>query len=268
MDGAVEWTARSLADEFREVGAGWVVRSRSLSRVHSLNRLQVRVAADPKDVVALADAHLSDLPYRHLEVDDEGTAAALEDALVTPERGWKVDREVYMVLGAPPESRTTREDGDEDGEEDGDGDGDGDARPDALVRLNGEEMDALMRRWLLEERVDAGALDELSEYNRREGALWNEVVLGVREAGVPVALTKSRSHGGVGWVEDVYTVPGARRKGYARLLVSHAIALARAAAHELTFIVADDNDWPKHLYAELGFEPVGCTWTFHCDLPR
>jgi hypothetical protein len=32
---------------------------------------------------------------------------------------------------------------------------------------------------------------------------------------------------------------------------------------ELLFIVADDNDWPKDLYARLGFEPVGRTRAFH-----
>ena len=27
--------------------------------------------------------------------------------------------------------------------------------------------------------------------------------------------------------------------------------------------MADDNDWPKQLYARLGFEPVGRAWVFH-----
>lgn len=254
VDAVLEWTVRSLSGEWREVDIGWVVRTHALPLVHSLNRLEVRAAADPAQVVALADAHLGDLPYRHIEIGDEQTASAFEQALVAPGSGWKVDREVFMVLGEPsPQPARTERTG---------------ARGDVVVRLRTEETDELMRRWLVEEGVGTapGELDQLSEYNRREGALWHEEVLGVREAGRAVALTKSRMHDGVGWVEDVYTVPEARRNGYARLLVATAVGLARAAGHELTFIIADDNDWPKHLYASLGFETVGCTWTFHRDL--
>lgn len=247
VDEALEWTVRSLADEARDVEVGWVVRSRALPLVYSLNRLQVRVDADPEQVVALADLHLGDLPYRHVEIDDERAAAAFEHALVTPASEWKVDREVFMVLAEAPAPS---------------------APPEPPVRLGAEEAEELMRRWHLEENLETapGVLEQLSAYNRLEGALWGEVVLGFRDGVRPVALTKSRSHEGVGWVEDVYTVPEARRRGYARALVGTAVGLALAAGHQPTFIIADDNDWPKHLYAELGFQPVGCTWSFHRDV--
>jgi hypothetical protein len=38
---------------------------------------------------------------------------------------------------------------------------------------------------------------------------------------------------------------------------------AQERGAEVVFIVADDDDWPKHLYARLGFVPVGRKWTFH-----
>lgn len=262
VDAVLEWTARSLADEFHEVEVGWVARSRTLPLVYSLNRLQVQRDAAPEQVVALADTHLGDLPYRHVEIGDERGAAAFERALVAPGSGWKVDREVLMVLGEP---RPSEAGGEAEGGEVAT------APPGALVRLGEEEADGLMRRWHLEETLDTlpGVLEQLSAYNRGEGALWGEEVLGVREAGEAVALTKLRpAHDGVGWVEDVYTIPAARRKGYARLLVQSAVGLARDAGNEVTFIIADDNDWPKHLYAALGFRPIGCTWTFHRDLTR
>lgn len=258
IDDVLAWTVRSLAEECHEVEGGWVARNRSLPAVHSLNRLQVIGEIEPAQILGTADEHLADLPYRHIEVRSEHTAALLEHELAARDgSGWKLEREVVMALG---EQCLPARDGDRrpaDATE-----------PDVVVELSGEEMDELMRRWLVEENLDSvpGALDQLSEYNRREGALWHEHVLGVREEGRPVALTKSRSHDGVGWVEDVYTVPAARKKGYARLLVGRAIARARAAHHEPTFILADDNDWPKHLYAELGFEPIGHLWTFHREL--
>jgi ribosomal protein S18 acetylase RimI-like enzyme len=69
-----------------------------------------------------------------------------------------------------------------------------------------------------------------------------------------VAVTKLRTDPATSWIEDVYTAPEARRRGYARLLVTHASALGAAENPELTFIVADDNDWPKDLYRRIGFE--------------
>ncbi len=64
-------------------------------------------------------------------------------------------------------------------------------------------------------------------------------------------------------LEDVYTAPEERGRGHARALVTHAVAEARQKDPDLIFIVADDNDWPKHLYGRIGFEPIGWTWSFH-----
>jgi hypothetical protein len=35
-----------------------------------------------------------------------------------------------------------------------------------------------------------------------------------------------------------------------------------AVAHQLIFLVADADDWPRELYARLGFDPVGHCWAF------
>jgi ribosomal protein S18 acetylase RimI-like enzyme len=55
----------------------------------------------------------------------------------------------------------------------------------------------------------------------------------------------------------------ARGRGLGRMVVARAIELAREADPELVFIVADDDGWPKQLYAKLGFEPVGRLLSFH-----
>ena len=65
------------------------------------------------------------------------------------------------------------------------------------------------------------------------------------------------SDGTVAQVEDVYTVPEERSRGYARRLVTKAAEVARADGHELVFIVADADDWPQRLYRQIGFEPIG-----------
>jgi GNAT superfamily N-acetyltransferase len=138
-----------------------------------------------------------------------------------------------------------------------------------VVELDEEQMLVLMRRWLREDdpRVTASCIDHLDECQRREGALWHQRCFGrLGSDGSPAALTKLRSQGNTAWVEDVYTVPEERRQGHARMLVAHATGLARTGGYDLTFLLADDNNWPKHLYAEAGFRPIGLTWTFHRDL--
>lgn len=66
---------------------------------------------------------------------------------------------------------------------------------------------------------------------------------------------------GTGQIESVMTLESYRSRGLGTAVVSRALedSLAR---HDLTFLVADTEDWPKDWYANLGFEPVGTIWDF------
>jgi GNAT superfamily N-acetyltransferase len=63
-------------------------------------------------------------------------------------------------------------------------------------------------------------------------------------------------------VEFVDTLEEFRGRGVARAMVLRAIEAARSSGARRVFIVADDDDWPKDLYARLGFVPIGRIWTF------
>jgi GNAT superfamily N-acetyltransferase len=80
---------------------------------------------------------------------------------------------------------------------------------------------------------------------------------GVEVNGEIVAWSDLYVAQGVGQVEDVATVPEHRGKGYATAVVLRAVEEARQAGAGLVFLVADDHDWPKKLYARLGFDPIG-----------
>lgn len=237
-------TVAALA-EVHDVEVGWVASAPGLPLVHSLNQVHVTTAAPPDDLLGLAERHQRDLGYRHLVVDDATSASSLADGL----EGWKVEREVLMALSGGP------------------------SRPVDASRVSGldeDEAGALMRRWLEEEGFGAkpGVVDQLLEATLREGRVWTEQRLGVRDGrGAAVAMTKLRTNGhGSAWVEDVYTLPEARGRGHARTLVTEAVRRAAHGGSRLTFIVADDEDWPKHLYADVGFRPVARSWSFHRDL--
>jgi ribosomal protein S18 acetylase RimI-like enzyme len=67
---------------------------------------------------------------------------------------------------------------------------------------------------------------------------------------------------GIGQVDDVVTAGPYRQRGYARAVVSAATRASLEHGNEITFLVADDEDWPKELYAKLGYEPIGRRYEF------
>jgi ribosomal protein S18 acetylase RimI-like enzyme len=75
--------------------------------------------------------------------------------------------------------------------------------------------------------------------------------------GVLAAYAELYSEDGTGQIEDVVTLPAYRGRGLARALVLRALAESKADGNDLTFLVADADDWPQQLYVRLGFEIVG-----------
>ncbi|HLB62453.1 MAG TPA: GNAT family N-acetyltransferase [Actinomycetota bacterium] len=61
-------------------------------------------------------------------------------------------------------------------------------------------------------------------------------------------------------IEDVFTFEDFRGRGLASSVVLRALAIARAEGHDLVFLVADPDDWPKELYRKLGFDQIGLAW--------
>ncbi len=68
--------------------------------------------------------------------------------------------------------------------------------------------------------------------------------------------------GDLGMVEDVFTLPDFRGRGIASGMIDHCVRHARARGAGPVFIGAHVNDWPKQLYARLGFEPLLITRKF------
>jgi RimJ/RimL family protein N-acetyltransferase len=65
-----------------------------------------------------------------------------------------------------------------------------------------------------------------------------------------------RSDGGVAQIEDVNTLPRFRGRGLGRAVVQHAMDEA-GSTNEVVYLEALAEDWPRELYAKLGFDIVG-----------
>lgn len=233
--------ARS-ADAARPIAAGVVLSTPSMPAVWSANQIRVKDPLGYEALIALADEQLANFEYRHIVVEHQLVGPQLEPAFRAD--GWKVEREVLMILTAAPDRR---------------------ADVSVVDEADEEEWLGVMARWYGEDPATHGDwVAQLVAHSRRDNRANRDRLLGVKSSdGALVAITKLRVDGGTAQVEDVYTVPESRGRGYARALVSRAAELARSEGHDLIFIVADDEDWPQQLYARLGFRPVGRVWEFH-----
>jgi GNAT superfamily N-acetyltransferase len=233
----------STADAIRPIEAGIVASTPSLPAVWAVNQLRVAEASSFEDLLDLADDELAGFDYRQIAVEHQAMGPELEEAFRAA--GWKAERLVVMILFGPSDRPIDT----------------------SIVEDAGEdETLELMRRWYEEDEPTPTEIEQLVAYGHREARTLGDRLLGVRSGdGRLVAISKLRSDERTAQVEDVYTVPEARGRGFARALIGRAVELARTGGQDLTFIVADDNDWPKLLYERLGFRPVGHLWQFHRD---
>lgn len=88
----------------------------------------------------------------------------------------------------------------------------------------------------------------------------NATFLGVVDArGRVSARVDLYEHDGRAQIEEVVTDPAARGQGLASLLVLEAIS---RVGDQPVFLVADADDWPRQLYAKLGFHEVALLASF------
>jgi hypothetical protein len=106
------------------------------------------------------------------------------------------------------------------------------------------------------ETRDEETVRQLLDSDLVVGAVAGERCFAFRAGGAVVSYCRVFSDGKVAQIEDVATLPWARRKGYSGAVISKALA-ETVDSHDLTFILADDSDWPGDWYARMGFETIG-----------
>ena len=224
---------------------GRALFNHTFALVWDLNHLRADrpEGADAEALAAEADRlhSAAGQAHRRVTVPDERAGGAL--AAGFRELGWSADRFVYMAYRGPGE----REAGAAPVEEVG---------ADALVPLR--RAVSRMQPWAGDEAV----VETVLGGNRLVAETGGARHFAVRVDGELVSSADLYADGRTAQVEDVVTAPTYRGRGHASALVVHAVAEALAGGNDLVFLAADDEDWPKELYARLGFEPIGHTWAF------
>lgn len=195
------------------------------------------------ELAAEADRVLGEagLAHREIRVDDDayGTSVAAD----LGRAGYGGDRLVVMALRRPadrPAPSAAAEEVD-------------------LATLR-PALEIVLRRepWATTEEVVRALADFRGELQRHAGARF----FCARIDGEIAGMCELYVRGSIAQIEDVNTLEEFRDRGLARAVVLRATDEARAAGAELVFLHALDDDWPKKLYAKLGFDPIGYVWSF------
>lgn len=198
----------------------------------------MRGAPTAAELTALAEdvQGSAGLAHRRILVDEEALGAALAPEMRA--RGWHVTRFLFMTLEGPEPPGPAV----------------------AAEEVDAPTMRNLEARVLREDQVVAGEDIVCDLIGAREA-----MAAGTRAryfvAGDAATCTL-RIHGSIAQVDEVGTLTAARGRGLGTATVRAAIAAAREEGVATTFLVADDEDWPKEWYARLGFVPAARTYAF------
>jgi GNAT superfamily N-acetyltransferase len=233
VDFEIAFASRQATDVI-EVPGGVAVRHRDFPASYNNNRVLVRDAVEPAELLAAVDEVMADLDYRVIVFLDDEPGQAFSPAAV--QAGYTPHELVPMRFeGAVPAAPSVR------------------VEPLKLPVM----IEALRRNW----RADEPDLpdDEVEQLAARIAARQHgadEVYfLGVVADGRPVAWADLYLHQGVAQIEYVLTLPGHQGRGYSTAIMRE--ALRRAKDCDTVFLFADGVDWPQHWYGRLGFTPVG-----------
>ena len=227
------------AERLEPTPYGPVVVDTRLARVHDLNFLRAENPGNATAAELAAEAERVQGPagigHRRVNIRVEEQRERLEPQFVA--LGWQPERFVLMVCRREPD------------------------RP---AEHDVREVDEQTLRPLWAEAIrsephgkDEALVQQILEHRRDVGQVIPTRLFAAEVDGKLVAHTELYSEDGVGQVENVYTLADYRGRGLARSLVLRGVAESHTAGNELTFLVADADDWPQRLYEKLGFEIVG-----------
>jgi RimJ/RimL family protein N-acetyltransferase/ribosomal protein S18 acetylase RimI-like enzyme len=215
-----------------------VVSADSIPNVYDANFLRVEgVPPDTAELVAAADDRQAHLWHRKVVVDRGGDALAPRFR----ELGWTVTTHVVMAHRREPDRRVDT----------------------TMVReVTFDDVGPAWRETTLREPWGEPVIaDRLLEAKRRVAAALPMRHFAAFAGDRIAAYCELRSDGRSAQIEDVNTRLEQRGRGLGRAVVQHALDVARRD-HDVVFLEALAEDWPRTLYAKLGFDVVDERYLF------
>ena len=186
--------------------------------------------------------------HREIRIDDDAYGRSVESGLASA--GYGGDRLVVMALRRAADRASVS-----------------DAAEEADLPTLRPALEMVLRRepWATTEHTVRELADFRGELHRHAGARF----FCARVDGEIASMCDLYVRGSTAQIEDVNTLEEFRNRGLARAVVVRASDEALAVGADLVFLHALDADWPKELYAKLGFDPIGYVWSFlRPSIPR
>jgi ribosomal protein S18 acetylase RimI-like enzyme len=231
---------------------GQAFLSPTLDRVWDANCIVIeRAGMTADELIEAADEAIGSRGMRHRTVV---VLHAVEGRRLEPElesRGWESEPGVYMEWRQQPDRESTID----------------------VAERRQEEIEELRRRIISAELAAMGhygdtVVEQLLEWDRRIGAVDGDRWFVAPANDEPASACRLLARDGIGQVEDVGTLPKMREQGLARAVTLAAARASQIDGNEITYLGALANDWPRLLYAKLGFEEVGYAYDFKLKPPK
>lgn len=237
------WVDERCAQRTEPFAFGTAYFDDTLPLIRSLNLLVVDRGLEPPFDELCAEAErlhsAAGHSFRRISIRDDDVGARLAPRFA--DAGWKPDPLLVMPFEAPLRDVDASE----------------------VVEVARADLEPA---WDVGVREAPWANDEVARQivgqRRVIGEATSARYFAVREDGEVASYCELYTDGETGQIEGVLTLERFRGRGYASAVVMRAVRESLDAGHTLTFLLAEEEDWPKELYAKLGFERAGRFWDF------
>jgi GNAT superfamily N-acetyltransferase len=184
------------------------------------------------------------LGHRRITVHDYAAGQSLAPGLRA--LGWDVDRLAVMVQQDPPDEEIST---------------------DRVREVTHGGWKPLRREMLEQENMDPSVVDQMEAAVEGLARSVGLRSFGAEAEGIVASCCDLFSDGNTAQIEAVATLRSHRNRGLARAVVWRTVQEARAMGHNLIFLMASADDWPRVMYRRLGFREVGYFFEFLKVLP-
>jgi GNAT superfamily N-acetyltransferase len=236
------------AQRIESVRGGIALFDDRIPHVYFANHVRLDPSLKPTPGEAAAEAErvqgAAGLGHRRITIHDFAAGQSLAPGLRA--LGWDVDRLAVMVQRDPPDEQIDT----------------------ACVReVTDGGWKPLRRQMLEQENMDPSVVDQMEAAIESLNQSVGLRTFGAEVEGVVASCCDLFSDGATAQIEAVATLQSHRNRGLARAVVWRTAQEARDMGHDLIFLMASADDWPRVLYRRLGFREVGYFFEFLKVLP-
>jgi ribosomal protein S18 acetylase RimI-like enzyme len=224
------------AHEVKRFELGAALFNRELSRVYDTNLVRIDRGAEEltaEELERIANSLQSGLAHRKLLLPGSDAVARLAEEMAR--RGWAINRTAVMRYDGPRERS-------------------------AEAAAAAEQVDPRAVRGARMEALAGRSHDvqrQVADFTERMAETTPARVFTAFADGEVASFCALLEGDGIGEIDEVTTLPRFRGRGLGTAVVEAALQASLAGGNDLTFLVANSDDWPRAWYERLGFVEMG-----------